>query len=690
MSATVFGDAIERLPPEEWLRYFLTRDTVHCPEPPPVTPAALRNAAHVLDDRFDLLGEEHVLPAGFSWKDNPSADTEWQIAHHKFYFAVDLVQAWRQTGNRAYLERWVALIDSWLGEMGSGYITSSDAQVEAKRVEHWVRSFMLLRGTPCETTIPPRFVGDLLTRISDETAYIATHLKPVRNHRTFQLFTVFLVGVLFPEFRMHDEFLSLGRTGLTENLLTDFLADGVHVELSTHYHGLVLETALAFIELARLNGLPVEPALEARIVRALEFAMHVQLPDGGIPLLNDSDNTDHRDALALGHRLFDHSALAWVATLGHAGAPPVERSRHFEDSGYFVFSDDWGSDPLTFAHRQHVVYDCARLGEGSHSHYDLFTFCYHVGAAPAIVDPGRYTYSAAPDADGVDWRHRFKRTASHNTVTIDGKDQTRYISKHGWPRGPAGRAKHGPAVEILDKAYSVGVETDWVSATARSHEYTPMHRRLFVFFRRQYLFIADDIAIADRAPHEYVLRFHLAPRWRTSVSLDITDALISAHTPLFDVHAARPPGMEARVASAWVSERYGIKEPAPALELVQRGAESVWFCSVVAPGADTGYDADARSIRVDRADSGSLLIRVDASERGAPVADWFFVARSTAPAPVQAPFGVCDARFMAWRERPDRATTYLCAWQATPRDGSAWPTMTRTSPDAVEWSAETR
>jgi hypothetical protein len=234
------------------------------------------------------------------------------------------------------------------------------------------------------------------------------------------------------------------------------------------------------------------------------------------------------------------------------------------------------------------------------------------------------------------------------------------------------------------------VETDWVSATARSHEYTPLHRRLFVFFRRQYLFIADDIAIDDRALHECVLRCHLAPRWRTSVSLDITDDLISAHTPLFDVHAARTPGMEACVASAWVSEQYGVKALAPVIEFAQRGTESPWFCSVVSPGADTGYDADTRSIHVESADSTSLLIRVDASERGAPVADWFFMTRTTAPARVQAPFGASEARFMAWRERPDGTPTYLCAWQATPRDASAWPAMIPTSPDAAEWTTEIR
>jgi heparinase II/III-like protein len=686
MFATVFAEAIDRLAPEAFLRHFLVRDTVRYPDPPRATPAALWNADKVLANRFELVGEEYVLPARFSWKESPSRDKEWQIAHHKFYFAVDLIQAYRHRGDRAYLERWVALIESWLGEMGSGYITASDAQVEAKRVEHWVRSFMLLRGTPCETVVSPRFVREFLTRVVTETLYIADHLKPVRNHRTFQLFTVFMVGVLFPEFRSQARFLELGRTKLTESFLTDFLTDGVHAELSTHYHQLVLETALAFVELARLNGVELDPALEPRLARALEFSMHVQLPDGGIPLLNDSDNGDHLAMLAMGGRLFGDERLAWAATLGRAGQPPSERARHFDQSGYFVFCDGWGSDPASYARRQHVVYDCARLGEGSHSHYDLFTFCYHAGGAPAIIDPGRYTYSAAPDADGIDWRHRFKSTASHNTVAIDGKDQTRYISKHQRVSANPGdsRVKHGPDVEVLDTAFYLGAETDWVWAAARSHEYTPLHRRLFVFFRQQYLFVFDHVQMDDGAQHECALRFHLAPRWRTLVSLETTGDMVSARAPLFDVRSVRAPGMEIRLERGWASETYGVKERAPVLALTQRGRQPLFFCSVVAPRAAAGHGFETRALHVVADDGDALLFRVDGTAGDERVADWFFIARSGAPALVQSPFGPCHAQFMAWRNLGSGPLAYLCASRVA---GGAWPPGTSMSVDDIEWSA---
>ena len=37
-----------------------------------------------------------------------------------------------------------------------------------------------------------------------------------------------------------------------------------------------------------------------------------------------------------------------------------------------------------------------------------------------MLDPGRYTYAEGDP----NWRHWFRGTAAHNTVTVDGRDQT--------------------------------------------------------------------------------------------------------------------------------------------------------------------------------------------------------------------------------------------------------------------------
>jgi hypothetical protein len=57
------------------------------------------------------------------------------------------------------------------------------------------------------------------------------------------------------------------------------------------------------------------------------------------------------------------------------------------------------------------------------------------------VDPGRYTYSEAGE---VNWRVHFRGTAAHNTVCVDGRNQTRYAPKadQGASRHAQGQVRH--------------------------------------------------------------------------------------------------------------------------------------------------------------------------------------------------------------------------------------------------------
>jgi hypothetical protein len=546
----------------------LTRVDVAYPELPPLGAANLEGARRVLEGRFRYIGEEYRLDDAFSWTVNPSRDKEWQIAWHKHYFCPDLVHAYAVTGEPAYLRRFAQLVGSWLAEMGTGFIAQSDAQVEAKRVESWITALTLLRDVRWRGIVDDALLERWVARMGEEALYISRHLKRVRNHRTFQLSSVFAVGVLFGELEHAAELRELGRELLTENLLTDLLADGVHVEQSTHYHQLVTETAVGFVELSLANGIPVEPALLDRLHGALRFCAWAQWPDAGLPLVNDSDTGDLRPVLARGARLFDDPELLWAATLGAEGAPPPARAHDFERSGYVVLTDDWDAAPEA---RQHVLYDCALLGEGSHSHYDLFSFTYYAGGGPFVVDPGRFTYSSDPDADGVDWRHHFKSTAAHNTVAIDGRDQTRYLS----------RTKHGPDVAIEGRTVALGGELDWVRARAVSAEYAPVHERVLAYPARRYLLIVDRIEMLDGAAHRCDLRFHfddaLAPL------LDASGAVAHATTERGAVHCLVAGGGDVALEDGWVSREYGVKHRAGVLRASATSAQPVVFVSAVAP-----------------------------------------------------------------------------------------------------------
>ena len=91
----------------------------------------------LLDHRFGFNGEWHRLPEPMDWLHNPSADIEWHILLHKFYYAPGLGQAWQRSGDVRYVQRWQQLLEGWMASTPVGFIA---ADVTGRRVQNWIYS----------------------------------------------------------------------------------------------------------------------------------------------------------------------------------------------------------------------------------------------------------------------------------------------------------------------------------------------------------------------------------------------------------------------------------------------------------------------------------------------------------------------------------------------------------------------
>ncbi|WKL00948.1 heparinase II/III-family protein [Paenibacillus amylolyticus] len=63
---------------------------------------------------------------------------------------------------------------------------------------------------------------------------------------------------------------------------------------------------------------------------------------------------------------------------------------------------------------------------GAHGHADALNVEWMWKNQLFFTDTGRYTYEEG------EWRRYFKSTRAHNTVTVDGLDQTPYLSTQQW------------------------------------------------------------------------------------------------------------------------------------------------------------------------------------------------------------------------------------------------------------------
>lgn len=522
----------------------------------------------IMHGRFEFNGETHVLSEPLNWINNPSKDIEWHILLHKFYYATGLSQAWQTSGDARYARRWAQLVDGWISaRIQPGFIA---ADVTGRRVQNWIYSLhgLVMHGRPDRhAPVDHALFRRLIVSLHEQVEFLCENLTAKRNHRTLELLAILLAAVVFPEFRRAREWREFALTEMVANIQADLLPDGVHCELSTDYHHLALRNWLQARKLITDNGIAVPPSMDQGLRRALEFSLHIHKPDGIVPSFSDGDARSFLPLLQQGAEIFGREDMRFVANAGRAGTAPAQRVAHFPFGGYHVIRSHWRASP-DFADAHHLVFDCGPLGEGNHGHFDALSIELAACGRSLIVDPGRYTYSEAAGEDGVNWRVHFRSTAAHNTVCVDGRQQTRYVPKaiKEPSRHTQGSTRHkvaGPAPDTSFTERFHGGYLDVLRGRCASHEYDAVHERTIVFAGREYWIVSDRLR-ADSV-HDYTLSFQLAPHTENETSVDVRDGLVLRSPGLLLAQPACKD-MKHGLCEGWVSARYGHKQPAPVLK----------------------------------------------------------------------------------------------------------------------------
>lgn len=489
-------------------------------------------AVAVANGVFAFAGETRVLGVEPDWlgADLP-ADEEWRIDWVKFYYGLDLADAFRATGDRRYLEAWERLVASFILQVPADHDPSD---VTARRILNWIYAWQRL------PEVSDAVAAALVESIGEQARHVRDTLTPERNHRTLELYALLITALALPD--LEPGLLDLATGELHANLLTDFGPDGVHRERSTHYHMIALRSFVGARENCRRFGVALPASFDERLSLACDFAWHMQRPDGTIPALSDSDTGDYRELLALAARLLARDELR---------APPRDPAS-FPDGGYHVQRE----------RDRYLIFDCGPLGDGGHGHYDALSVEAWAGDRALVLDPGRYTYDEATP----NLRHWFRGTAAHNTVCVDGTDQTPYArSRSSLPSaGTTWRGRETrDGLDILD-------------GEVRSPVYDALHRRRVILVDGAYWLVEDLLTAPTR--HRYDLRWHLAPgRARVVAGRGEAPGVVADGLALA-ISGSRSLALE----DGWISPRYGHREPAPVVSAVACGGDAR-FVTLLAP-----------------------------------------------------------------------------------------------------------
>ena len=225
--------------------------------------------------------------------------------------------------------------------------------------------------------------------------------------------------------------------------------DGGDYEASTGYQVLVTQLFTTALLLMQSDGsAPVAPAFAERLKRMFQFLNTIASISGELPPVGDCDDgrtelllddlqqmihcpVAERNSLrvsgllGLGQRLFGIGAgagddAAWYG-LTDAVHPPYSEPRQnprlpypiqvVPKSGIGVLKQA-SADLLFFAIPNGIH------GKGSHTHNDKLSFVLRIGGREVLCDSGTGCYTK-----DIATRNRFRSTAAHNTLMIDGTEQ---------------------------------------------------------------------------------------------------------------------------------------------------------------------------------------------------------------------------------------------------------------------------
>ncbi|HEX6034583.1 MAG TPA: alginate lyase family protein, partial [Anaerolineales bacterium] len=431
--------------------------------------------------------------------------------------------------------------------------------------------------------------GTTPQRISQFTVMVAAHAERIHkninyaistrsNHTISEAFGLWLVGLLFPELKDSAKHFRLGQKLLEQEVVSQIFPDGSYSMYSLNYHRFILHIYLCMIRLGALNQSPVSSLILDRVAASISFLSQLIDPESGeMPVygsndgalvlpLNNCDFTDYRPLLQLGSYatkkqfLFEPGPwdedIFWLFgadSLSQRETP--ERSVRrvgVRESSHPSFPQ--GGIHLLHSTDSKAIIRCTDI-HSRPSHADQLHVDLWLRGKNIACDAGTYLYSG----EGI-WQNGLAHTAVHNTVTVDGQDQMKMLTRFTWTNWAQGK--------VLQHT-----ETIW---QGEHHGYRRLadpvtHKRSVLSFGKDRWLVVDHLNGIQN--HHYALHWLLADFPYKEINFGVQE-LAPADSELPDSKVLIQMGLlegsgnfsivraDPDSTRGWRSRYYGEREPA--------------------------------------------------------------------------------------------------------------------------------
>lgn len=471
-----------------------------------------------------------ATPMGYSpaidYRDvRESGDAKWAWEPSRHHHFVLLARAFCETNDERFLQalesQWLSWLDQCPFQQGMQWRSPLELGI---RLINWAWAWQMVDGaTRFDESTRQRILEVVDLHLYDVTNKYSRG-SSANNHLVGEAAGVLVAAAAFPELPKSDERFAAAHDILAREIAHQILPDGGNAEGTTGYHVFVLQFFTIAGLVARARQQDFDNAYWERLRQGYNYLAALCAAGGPMPKFNDADDgyvldldndpRDHRPWLAVGAVLFDepqwlhradnhHEAAARLfgdaavaALVEKAEKTPLPEltSQAFESAGHYALQAGDEEENVS------MIVDCAPLGFGAiaaHGHADALSFTLRSNGRELLTDPGTYDYFTYRE-----WRDHYRKTATHNTITIDGEDQSEMLGLFLWgQRATANCVKFNVTDE---KSEFVGMHDGYESLSDPVRH----QRRIVLDHQTRNIVIEDTLTCRGR--HEAALYFHAA------------------------------------------------------------------------------------------------------------------------------------------------------------------------------------
>jgi len=506
---------------------------------------------------------------------------------------VTLAQAYAMSGAVKYFEELAEQLDSWFVACPSGLGPNWASSLEAAiRLVNWSIAWQLIGGAGCRQFESPRYAGlrqRWLRSVFEHAEFVRGWFSlhsSANNHLIGEAAGLFVAGVTWPHWKRASLWADTGKRVLEREALAQNAPDGVNHEQAVWYQHFVLDFLVFCLLAGRANGRGFSAEYEARIESMLDYLASIMDAGGNVPQFGDADDgrmarlaqgegcCPYKSLLATGAILFGRGdfklkagalddktrALIGPGADEEYGRLDTKKTRlplrrTFPHGGCYVLGCDFDT-PAEIR----LVADAGPLGYRSiaaHGHADALSFTLSAAGRELLIDPGTYAYHTR----GA-WRQYFRGTSAHNTVRIDGLDQSVQGGNFLWLK------KANAACSVWLSSAEKDCFEGWHDGYLRLPD-PVKHRRLIELDKRvRRIVVEDTLEMAE--DHEVELFFHCHEESRVSAvdgGFLVRRGEVSLRITLPDIPGARIELLRGSLSpmSGWVSRAFDCRQPAPTI-----------------------------------------------------------------------------------------------------------------------------